>query len=309
MTTYRTTYRQLPGAGEIFLDHSGHFVPDMDAASAALERMGFIMTPYTMHTMTTAPGEEPRPSGTANRCIMLREGYLEILCAVGDAPLAQQLNAAVARYAGLHLLAFTCADAITEHARLTESGFAMQPLVNLTRTVEDGTLRFSVVRLEPGQMPEGRTQFLQHDTPDLLWREDLMNHPNGIVAVADVAMASADPNETAQRFERFLGRAPKPYSVGGVGGGWRFELDRASFTILGADGLTAALPGIDIPDLPFVAAFAMRTNDLDATAAYLTGAGLNPQAMAPGVLRLERDPALGSTMIITDAASRAPWLR
>ena len=185
-TTNRTTYRQLPGAGEIFLDHSGHFVPDMEAASAALGRMGFTMTPYTMHTMTTAPGEEPRPSGTANRCIMLREGYLEILCAVGDAPLAQQLNAAVARYAGLHLLAFSCASAPTEHARLTNAGFAMQPLVNLTRTVDDGTLRFSVVRLDPGQMPEGRTQFLQHDTPDLLWREDLMNHPNGIVAVADV---------------------------------------------------------------------------------------------------------------------------
>ena len=306
--TKRTTYRQLPGDGEVFLDHSGHFVPDMDAATAALERMGFIMTPYTMHTMTTAPGEEPRPSGTANRCIMLREGYLEILCAVGDAPLAQQLNAATARYSGLHLLAFSCADAKANHARLTCGGFAMQPLVNLTRSVDGGTLRFSVVRLEPGQMPEGRTQFLQHDTPDLLWREELMNHPNGIVAVADVAMASADPDEAAQRFERFLGRAPKPHSVGGVDGGWRFDLDRASFTILGADSLTAALPGIDIPDLPFVAAFAMRSNGLDATAAYLSKAGLAPETIAPGVLRLERDPALGSTMIITDANARAPWL-
>ncbi|MFT6580836.1 MAG: hypothetical protein ACJAU6_001266 [Alphaproteobacteria bacterium] len=299
-----TSYRQLPEKGEIFLDHSGHFVPDMDAASLALERMGFIMTPYTMHTMTTAPGEEPRPSGTANRCIMLREGYLEVLCAVGDAPLAQQLNAATARYTGLHLLAFSCADARTEHARLTEVGFNMQPLVNLTRSVDGGTLRFSVVRLEPGQMAEGRTQFLQHDTPDLLWREDLMNHPNGIVATTDVVMTANDPDEAALRFEKFLGRAPLRISKGG----WRFGLDRASFTILNNEALTAALPGIDIPESPFIAAFAMRSNDLDATAAYFKQANVPAEMIAPSVLRVAKDPALGSTMIVTDAESRAPWL-
>ncbi|MGY8937866.1 MAG: VOC family protein [Alphaproteobacteria bacterium] len=303
-----TAYRQLPNDGEIFLDHSGHFVPDMDAASTALERMGFNMTPYTMHTMTTVPGEEPRPSGTANRCIMLREGYLEILCAVGDAPLAQQLNAAVARYSGLHLLAFSCANARSNHARLTSAGFDMQPLVNLTRNVDGGTLQFSVVRLEPGQMPEGRTQLLQHNTPDLLWREDLMNHPNGIVAVADVVMASADPDEAAQRFERFLGCTPQPHSINGIFSGWCFALDRASFTILGSDGLTVALPGIHIPNVPFIAAFAMRTNDLDATTAYLSKAGLRHQTIAPGVLRLDPDPALGSTMIVMNTEATAPWL-
>jgi hypothetical protein len=299
-----TSYRQLPATGEIFLDHSGHFVPDMDAASTALEQMGFLMTPYTMHTMTTAPGEEPRPSGTANRCIMLREGYLEILCAVGDAPLAQQLNAATARYTGLHLLAFSCADARTEHARLTEAGFVMQPLVNLTRSVDGGTLRFSVVRLEPGQMAEGRTQFLQHDTPDLLWREELMNHPNGIVATTDAVMTANDPDESAHRFEKFLGRAPHKISDRG----WRFDLDRASFTILNNDALTATLPDVDIPDSPFIAAFAMRSSDLDATSAYFEQAGVLAETIAPGVLRVAKDPALGSTMIVTDATSRAPWL-
>ena len=68
-----SNYRQLPQGEEIFLDHHGHFVPDMDAASEALERLGFQLTPYTAHTMRTAPDEEPKPSGTGNRCIMLRE--------------------------------------------------------------------------------------------------------------------------------------------------------------------------------------------------------------------------------------------
>ena len=63
-------YRQLPQGDQIFLDHHGHFVPDMDAASEALEQLGFQLTPYTAHTMRTAPNEEPKPSGTGNRCIM-----------------------------------------------------------------------------------------------------------------------------------------------------------------------------------------------------------------------------------------------
>ena len=87
-------------------------------------------------------------------------------------------------------MAFTTPDAETHHARLGAAGFDMQPLVHLTRQVEGGTLRFSVVRMIHGQMAEGRIQFLQHNTPDLLWREELMHHPNKVVSMTDVAMAA-----------------------------------------------------------------------------------------------------------------------
>ncbi len=297
------TYRQLPQGDEIFLDHHGHFVPDMDAASAALERLGFRLTSYAAHTMRTAPDEEPKPSGTGNRCIMLRESYIEVLCAVGDAPMAQQLRAAVGRYTGIHLMAFTTTDAEAQHARLTAAGFDMQPLVHLTREVEGGTLRFSVVRLQPGQMAEGRIQFLTHITPDLLWREDLMNHPNRVVSMTDVAMASADPNEAADRFERYLGMAPNAFD-----GGWRFMLARGSLTILSADALEAALPGIAIPNLPFIGAYSLRSEDLLATKTLLNSNGIETQETGPDMIRVEPLPALGSTMIFTQGDAKAPWL-
>lgn len=296
-------YRQLPQGDEIFLDHHGHFVPDMDAASEALERLGFVLTPYTAHTMRTAPDEEPKPSGTGNRCIMLRESYIEVLCAEGDAPMAQQLRAAVDRYTGIHLMAFTTPDAERHHARIGAAGFEMQPLVHLTREVEGGTLRFSVVRMIHGQMAEGRIQFLQHNTPDLLWREELMEHPNKVVSMTDVAMASADTGETAQRFERYLGFAPAPCD-----GGWRFTLGRGSLTILTPDALQDSLPGIAIPDLPFLGAYSLRSEDLATTQALLNGNGIETQSLGPDSFRVEPLPALGSTMIFTQGDAKAPWM-
>ncbi len=297
-------FHQLPEGDAVFLDHHGHFVPDIDAASDALERLGFILTPYTAHTMTTDPGAPPTPSGTGNRCIMLRESYIEILRAVGDTPMAQQLRDAVARYTGMHLMAFATPDAEGQHKRLTEAGFDMQPVVHLTREVEGGTLRFSVIRLVPGQMPEGRIQFLAHNTPDLLWREDLLDHPNKVVSMTDVAMASADPDEAAARFHRYLGIAPEACE-----GGWRIALGRGSLTILTAQALEASLPGIAIPDLPFIAASSLRSEDLGATKALFTANGIGFEELGPGAIRAESLPALGSTMIFTEDAAKAPWMR
>lgn len=296
-------YRQLPEGDALFFDHHGHFVPDMDAASAALERMGFRLTPYTAHTMTTDPDRPPQPSGTANRCIMLRESYIEILCAVGDAPLARQLHAAVRRYTGIHLLAFATADAAGQHARLAAAGFAMQPLVHLTRDVDGGTLRFSVVRMEPGQMAEGRIQMLTHETPDLLWREELLDQPNRVVAMRDVVLASADPGECAERFGRYFGFAAEPLGDGRV-----FRLGRGSLTILPAPALERALPGIAIPDLPFIAATTLHSDDLGATRGYLSRQGVGFDETAPGILRVEPMPALGSTFLIMARDATAPWL-
>ena len=81
---------QLPEAGAVFLDHVAHFVPAMDPAARALEHCGFRLTPFTLQTNRV--DGKPVPAGTGNRCAMLRRGYVEILAATADTPLAQQLR-------------------------------------------------------------------------------------------------------------------------------------------------------------------------------------------------------------------------
>jgi hypothetical protein len=120
---------QLPGRGKIFLDHVAHFVPALDAAAEALEACGFRLTPRAVQ-QNRVDGRFV-PAGTANRCAMLRQGYVEILAAVGETPLARQLTERLEHHVGLHLAAFSSADAAAEHRRLAAAGFATEPLVDI----------------------------------------------------------------------------------------------------------------------------------------------------------------------------------
>src|SRR2546430_404153 len=203
---------QLPSPGAVFLDHVAHFVPEMEAAATALERCGFRLTPFT--AQTNRVDGRPVPAGTGNRCAMLRQGYVEILTAVptpsGDTELAQQLRERVADHVGLHLAAFSSADAGEEHRRLAAAGFATLPLVDMRRPVatESGSedARFTIARIAHGSMPEGRVQFLTHHTEPLVWRDGFLDHPNGAHALTGLWIAAADPAEPAERFARFSGR-------------------------------------------------------------------------------------------------------
>ena len=41
--------RQVPSADEVFFDHVAWLVHDMDAASEVFEKLGFKLTPYSVH--------------------------------------------------------------------------------------------------------------------------------------------------------------------------------------------------------------------------------------------------------------------
>ncbi|KZC98315.1 VOC family protein [Oceanibaculum pacificum] len=302
------TYRQLPDAGELFLDHIAHFVPDMATAGAALERMGYVLTPFTHQQNSLKAGEKPVPAGTANRLVMLRRGYLEFLTDVVDTPLAQQLRAAVARYVGVHLLAFATDDAEAAWKRLDEAGFAPTPLVHLERPVglpEGGSAeaRFSVVRVAPGVMPEGRIQILTHHTESIVWQERWMAHPNRIVALTDILLAVGDPQEAAGRFGRFLGRKPAQDTAGR----WQLETDRGCLTFVPPATLPGLLPGLEAPAAPVIAAYGLESADLDESERCFRAAGMTVERLDDTRLRLDLPAALGGTQIVCAEGARMPW--
>src|SRR5579863_2483904 len=179
---------QLPQRGEIFLDHITHFVPDIEAAAAALEECGFRLTPFT--AQANRAGGDTVPAGTGNRCAMLSAGYVEILAKTSDTPLARQLDERLLRHVGLHLAAFSTADAAAERERLAAEGFQVQPLVDMRRPVDNEEARFSIARIADGAMPEGRVQFLTHHTPQLVWREGCLEHPNAAQALLGLWIAA-----------------------------------------------------------------------------------------------------------------------
>jgi hypothetical protein len=192
--------RQRPPAGELVLDHLAHFVPDLGAAAAVWEKLGFKVTPVSHHEVAG------KPAGTSNRCVMLEEAISSCWHHDGHAECGR-VRERMKRFVGVHLACFGTPDATAEQQRLAAQGFAPEPVVHLKRKIETGaSVEFRVVYVPPDRMPEGRVQYCEHVTPAQVWREGFVN-PFRLRAVYVVA---DEPEEVAARWGRFGGLLPRP---------------------------------------------------------------------------------------------------
>jgi hypothetical protein len=274
-------------AGSLVLDHVGHFVPDLGAAAAALEALGFVLTPYS--AQATPEG----PTGTANRCVMLEQGYIELLAPVADTPHARRTREAMARYTGVHILALGTPDAQAEGARLERHGFAPLPTVDLERSVDfEGKThraRFGVVRVPPEAMPEGRVQFVEHKTPELLWQAPWLAHANGVTGLVAIFVVANDPAAVAARYARFTALAPRP-----TGALVRLPTARGEL-VFGRRKDLARLLG-DAPAAPALAGYALACRDARKLLARCRRAGVVARARGK-LYSAGLPPALGSAWL------------
>ena len=186
----------------------------------------------------------------------------------------------------------------------SRSGFAPQPVIGLERTVETiaghGLARFSVVRVPPGTMPEGRIQFCRQHTPELVWQQRWLGQPNRARALTDVLLCVEEPAEAAERFGRFVGRAATP--------GWLLELDRGRIAFVDQGRLARLFPETTLPSPPFMAAFAMTSDDLATTRSALLAGGLEAQDAGPGVVVAAVPEGIAAIACFTSRDAAPPWL-
>lgn len=300
--------RQLPRGDEIFLDHVGHFVADPKAAAAALSRAGFAPTPPSVQTNPGLTGGPPLPTGTGNVTAMLRRGYIECLFKTADTPLGREFDAALARHAGVHLAAFAVAEPERTHARLSQDGFRMRPVVQMQRPVNTQTgedvAAFTVVRLEPGQMPEGRIQLLTHRTEATVWQPRWLDHPNGAIAFTELAVVVDDVAEAAARFARLSGRPAHADR-----GSEFLQLDRGRLAILSAAAFGDVLPEVAVPPLPFLGAYGIRVRSLDTLQAALEQGGLPSRRLGEAVIALFPEALGMGAWIFLERGGAMPWRR
>jgi len=296
--------RQLPEGGEIFLDHVGHFVRDPKTAADALARAGFSPTPVSVQVNPDGKGGE-MPTGTGNICAMLPRGYVECLFKTADTPLGQELDKAMERYSGVHLVAFAVHDAEAAHARLQGEGFRMRPLVSMQRPVmtEGGpdVAAFTVVRVERGEMAEGRIQMLRHRTEHTVWQPRWLKHPNGALGLVDVVIETADQEEAVGRYARFLGRASERNAFGHA-----VKLDRGRVQLASRDAMRRLGVTPDVAP-PFIGLYAMRVRALDHLQRTLRDNGL-PFAREGRVVFAPFPEQLGvGTWAFVERAADLPW--
>lgn len=280
-----TAAAQVPPPGNLFFDHVSHFVPDLGAAARVLEALGFVVTPES------AQQTQDGPAGTSNVCVMLEHGYLEFLAPTSDTPNAARLRASMQRYPGVHLACFGTPDAAGEHSRLMAHGFEPQPLVDLSREVHTGEkAQFKVVRAAPGKMPEGRIQFVQHRTPEVIWRPEYLGHANNVVKLACVFAVTDDPVDAGARWARFAALLPRP------AGRFVHLATARGHVLIGGRTSWSALLG-DTPAAPALAGYALECRDSAILVSRCERLGLAPRKLRENLHAVSLPGTLGGAWI------------
>lgn len=236
----------------IALDHVGIVGRDLDALVAAFERLGFRLTPLARH----AGGR------TGNRCIMLRDGYLELL-AIMPGGSSATLDRFLARHAGVHILALGIPDVAATAERLRRAGIAAgeDRSERSTDETDPNAPRARFTLLTPPDLPEGRAHLIRHETPEALWQDRFLHHPNQATALREAILCTAQPAEAAARLSRLAGRPVTPDPAGG----YALELARGTLRLVPPEAMAALCPGITFPTLPWIGGLTLATADGNAS--------------------------------------------
>jgi catechol 2,3-dioxygenase-like lactoylglutathione lyase family enzyme len=183
------------------IDHLIIGVRDLEAARASYARLGFAVAPRGRHVGW----------GTANCCVMLEDGYLELLGIVDPAAFTNNLDRFLAEREGATTLVLRSRDAEGTQVAWREAGLPAEAPRDLGRRLEaeEGAtdLRFRNTLL-PASATAGLGVFAcQHLTPELLRRPEWLDHPNGARRIRSCTVVVDDPAPLAEAMARVIGSA------------------------------------------------------------------------------------------------------
>jgi len=261
------------------IDHLMSIVPDLDAALAAIRRLGFASQDPSIHT----------GRGTSNALIVMPERYWELLSVQEALPSNQFLRDA-ASHPGLFGLALATDDIEHDVTLLSGRGSKTDPRVDYRRDINIGgtahTASFSTAGIPIASDLHAYVFFCQHHSPHLVWQDPGTAHPNGAIAIIGLNIVAPDPSHTAKALELLFGTPANPAKHG-------YSFVAGSLTI------TIRRPGtlLDASEnaMPFLDTLFIRVRHLSETAAFLAATGI---AMSKGHDTISvRDAAIGNTVL------------
>jgi len=164
-----------------------------DAAAQLFAALGFTLTPRGYHSL-----------GSINHLMMFEGSYLELI----GLPLATDTlrQEVLDSPLGIDGLVLASTDAPATHAQLLCDGFKVQAVQRFSRAVDyqgqEAQARFATVRLLPTEFAAGRVYYCQHETPELVWQPQWLNHANGVSALLKLTVLSDRPAMTQAHYGR-----------------------------------------------------------------------------------------------------------
>jgi len=271
------------------LDHVGLGIRDLAQAAKAFERMGFNLSPLSIHAGSAVPGGPTVPWGSGNRCAMFRRGYFELLGLV-DPALPSNVKAMVERYEGLHIVALNCDSAEDAYTALIDEDVAALRPVALERDAAFGVnneacrrAKFRNVYFDPVGYPEARFIVIEHETRDVLWQDHLLGHRNGAESLEAVYLVVPDMQASLKRLRPILGN-PSP-----SGDALRFDLRQGVVWMLQEETLRRYCPVLNDCEVHRVAVVTFGVRSLAVLRDLLLARNI---AFVPGTTWASEEPCI-----------------
>lgn len=269
------------------LDHVLVAVADLEAAKSAWGRLGFKTCPRGRHIGW----------GTANYCLMFPHDYVELIGILDPSQFVNRLDAHLAeRGEGLMAVAFATDDSAACAERLRAEGIAADGPKQLKRILEmpqgEALPEFELVFTPDAATPALRSFVCTHLTPELVWRPEWLEHPNGAQGIAEVAVAVEMPGELGLAYANLLGMD----AVRAADGWIQVQAGGCTLSFLGPAPLAERFPELAGGPLPRILGMTVRVADPAATRYYLEVAGVPFAETADGRLRVAPREATGVTL-------------
>ncbi len=254
------------------IDHLMLSVADSTGAADIFARMGFSITPR---------GQLP---GMSNRLICFENphenvpNFIEMMSLddpeIAPPPMVQALKIPDRPV----LLVAASKNAQATHARLSENGFEVAPLIEGERdwTLPDGEvldLAFSVVLPKAGPAPIYWIS-CEHKTPQHYLRDTFTKHKNGSTELSKIIAVAQDPATAALHYQEHWGASLSSSKDGVI----IISCGRVQFVIHSFDSFSKAYPGVELArEDDHLVGFAALVANVDDVQKILDQNGFSPQ--------------------------------
>ncbi|HVG49690.1 MAG TPA: VOC family protein, partial [Rubellimicrobium sp.] len=178
------------------VDHLMSVVPSLSRAADAAERLGFTVTERGVHA----------GRGTSNHLIVLPGCYWELLTVEEETAHNAHIRETQTRPG---LLGFALQASTVEAGRRSAGlrGLQVDAPIEVGRPMPgDGrSAQFRIGRTRTGVRFDGFFFYCQHLTPELVWRPEVMDHPNGATSLIAIDVVTGDVRGAARFLSQVVG--------------------------------------------------------------------------------------------------------
>ena len=192
------------------IDHVGLVGPDIRRTVGEFRALGFRVTD-PVELMGTGPDGKEKSLDQQSAHFIFGSTYVELSEVTRPGP-GHHLGAWLGDEPAIRILILRAADIGAVREQALAAGQDPTPVGEASRALHyagGAVARFRWLALPAEAFPEALCGYVQHLTPELVFRQEMNAHPNGAAELTGMTLQAADPAGAERRFGA-LGRVDAP---------------------------------------------------------------------------------------------------